>query len=54
MPNGHVFYSTYIMHWKNYGTSLPLKTFPRATSEAFAAQCIQRNGKFYWYSFDAS
>jgi beta-xylosidase len=49
MPNWYVFSSTDMVHWKDHGACLSPQTFSWATGDAYAAQCIYRNGKFYWY-----
>lgn len=49
MPDWHVFSSTDMVNWKDYGAVLSPKTFSWATGDAYAAQCIYRHGKFYWY-----
>lgn len=49
MPDWYVFSSTDLVNWKNYGPVLSPKTFPWATGDAYAAQCIERDGKFYWF-----
>ena len=49
MPDWHVFSSTDMVHWKDYGALLSPHTFSWATGDAYAAQCIERNGKFYWF-----
>jgi beta-xylosidase len=49
MPDWHVFSSTDMVNWKDHGMLLSPKTFSWATGDAYAAQCIYRNGKFYWY-----
>lgn len=49
MPDWHVFSSTDMVHWKDYGAVLSPHIFSWATGDAYAAQCIERNGKFYWY-----
>lgn len=49
MPDWHVFSSTDMVNWKDYGTLLSPHTFSWATGDAYAAQCIYRDGKFYWY-----
>jgi len=49
MPDWHVFSSTDMVNWKDYGVCLSPKTFSWATGDAYAAQCIERNGKFYWF-----
>src|SRR5436190_8727529 len=49
MPDWHVFSSTDMVNWKDYGVLLSPHTFSWATGDAYAAQCIYRDGKFYWY-----
>src|SRR3982750_1790053 len=49
MPDWHVFSSTDMVNWKDYGTLLSPHTFSWGTGDAYASQCIERNGKFYWY-----
>jgi beta-xylosidase len=49
MADWHVFSTTDMVHWKDYGALLSPGTFSWATGDAYAAQCIQRDGKFYWY-----
>jgi len=49
MPDWHVFSSKNMVDWKDHGTLLSPKTFSWAEGDAYAAQCIYRDGKFYWY-----
>ena len=49
MPDWHVFSSTDMVRWKDHGAILSPKTFSWATGDAYASQCIYRDGKFYWY-----
>jgi beta-xylosidase len=49
MPDWHVFSSNNMVDWKDYGAVLSPHTFSWATGDAYAGQCIERNGKFYWY-----
>lgn len=49
MPDWHVFSTTDMVHWKDYGAVLSPKTFSWAGGDAYAAQCIYHDGKFYWY-----
>ncbi|RPD51861.1 glycoside hydrolase family 43 protein [Paracnuella aquatica] len=49
MPDWHVFSSTDMVTWKDHGALLSPATFSWATGDAYAAQCIYRNGKFYWF-----
>ena len=49
MPDWHVFSSKDMVNWKDHGALLSPATFSWATGDAYAAQCIERNGRFYWY-----
>ena len=49
MKDWRLFSSTDMVNWTHQGVPLSLKTFSWAASDAWAAQCIYRNGKFYWY-----
>ncbi|HMP92596.1 MAG TPA: glycoside hydrolase family 43 protein [Phnomibacter sp.] len=49
MPDWHLFSTTDMVNWKDYGALLSPHTFKWATGDAYAAQCIERNGKFYWF-----
>lgn len=49
MPDWHVFSTTDMATWKDHGALLSPKTFSWATGDAYAAQCIERDGKFYWF-----
>ncbi len=49
MPDWHVFSTTDMVNWKDHGALLSPHTFSWATGDAYAAQCIERNGKFYWF-----
>jgi beta-xylosidase len=50
MPDWRVYSTTDMKHWKDYGTRLSVKTFAWATGDAYAAQCVEHNGKFYWFA----
>jgi hypothetical protein len=41
--------STDMVNWSDHGTVLSYKTFSWAQGDAWAGQCIYRNGKFYMY-----
>ncbi|WP_239063435.1 glycoside hydrolase family 43 protein [Bacteroides sp. 51] len=41
--------STDMINWTEHPSPLSYKTFTWAASDAWAAQCIERNGKFYMY-----
>jgi beta-xylosidase len=49
MKDWQVFSTTDMVNWKHCGSPLSLKTFSWAKKDAWAGQCIFRNGKFYWY-----
>jgi len=49
MPDWHVFSSKDMVNWKDHGALLSPATFSWATGDAYAAQCIERGGKFYWF-----
>ena len=38
-----------MVHWKDYGTRLSVRSFAWATGDAYAAQCVCHEGKFYWF-----
>ena len=43
-------YSTADMvNWTDHGSPLAIETFSWADDRAWAAQCVEHNGKFYWY-----
>ena len=44
-----VFSSTNMVDWKSYPVPLKVSDFEWAKADAWAAQVIERNGKFYWY-----
>ena len=41
--------STDMVNWTEHPSPLSYRTFSWAASDAWAAQCIERNGKFYMY-----
>ncbi len=49
MPDWCILSSTDMVNWKDYGPCLSPNDFSWASRAANAAQCIERNGKFYWY-----
>lgn len=49
MKDWHLFSTTDMVNWTDRGSPLSLKTFSWAQKDAWAGQCIYRNGKFYWY-----
>lgn len=52
MLDWHVYASTDMVNWTDKGVVASLKTFPWAVQEndAWAAQVVERNGKFYMYA----
>lgn len=49
MKEWHVFSSADMVNWTDHGPMLKLSDFRWAQANAWAGQCIERNGKFYWY-----
>jgi len=49
MPDWHIYSTTDMKKWKHHGMKLSTLTFSWATGDAYAAQCVERDGKFYWF-----
>jgi arabinoxylan arabinofuranohydrolase len=49
MNDWHVYATTDMVNWIDKGIALSLKNFSWASKDAWAGQCIPRDGKFYWY-----
>ncbi|MHA7964847.1 family 43 glycosylhydrolase [Paenibacillus sp. CAU 1782] len=49
MKEWRVYSTTDMANWTDHGSPLDLTAFSWAKSDAWAAQVIQRNGKFYYY-----
>lgn len=50
MNDWRVYSTTDMVNWRDRGSPLSYKTFGTwSGGKAWAAQCIPRNGKFYWY-----
>ena len=50
MPDYQLFSTTDMQNWENHGTILSATDFSWAQAgTAWASQCIERNGKFYYY-----
>ena len=49
MNKWKVFSTTDMVNWTDHGVQITLDSFEWADDRAWAAQCIERNGKFYWY-----
>lgn len=49
MTKWRVLSTTDMVNWTDYGSPITLELFKWARDRAWASQCIERNGKFYWY-----
>lgn len=49
MTKWRVTSSADMVNWTDHGSPISLESFEWARDRAWAAQCIERNGKFYWY-----
>ncbi|MGE5521205.1 MAG: glycoside hydrolase family 43 protein [Candidatus Dadabacteria bacterium] len=49
MKEWRCYSTTDMVNWTDHGSPLSLKNFTWAEKDAWAGQCIYRNGKFYWY-----
>jgi len=49
MTKWRVLSTTDMVNWTDHGSPISLESFSWARDRAWAAQCIERNGKFYWY-----
>jgi len=49
MNDWRCYSSTDMVNWTDHGPILSYKTFDWSRGDAWAGQCIQRNGKFYYY-----
>lgn len=49
MTKWRVMSSTDMVNWTDHGSPISLESFEWVRDRAWAAQCIERNGKFYWY-----
>lgn len=49
MQEWRVYSSADMVNWTDHGSPLALESFDWADDRAWAPQCIERNGKFYWY-----
>lgn len=49
MNDWRTYSTTDMVNWTDRGSPLSHKTFGWSGGKAWAAQCIPRNGKFYWY-----
>jgi Glycosyl hydrolases family 43 len=49
MIDWHVFSTDDMVHWKDHGVIFSLKDIRWADKHAWAPDCIERNGKYYFY-----
>lgn len=49
MTKWRVHSSADMVNWTDHGSPISLESFSWARDRAWASQCIERNGKFYWY-----
>jgi beta-xylosidase len=49
MRDWHVFSSSDMVNWTDHGAALRVSDFSWASADAWAGQCVYRDGKFYWY-----
>lgn len=49
MYEWRLYSSSDMVNWTDHGVPLSLGTFEWADDRAWAAQCVERGGKFYWY-----
>ena len=49
MQEWRVYSTEDMVNWTDHGSPLALESFSWADDRAWASQCIERDGKFYWY-----
>ena len=49
MNDWHIFSSTDMVNWTDLGPRLSIADFQWLAKDAWAGQCVERGGKFYWY-----
>jgi len=49
MTKWRVYSSADMVNWTDHGVPISLESFSWARDRAWAAQCVERDGKFYWY-----
>lgn len=49
MQEWRVYSTRDMVNWTDHGSPLAIESFSWADDRAWAAQCIERHGKFYWY-----
>ncbi|KAK4223375.1 glycosyl hydrolase [Podospora fimiseda] len=50
MRDWRLYSSTDMVNWRDWGVPMSLKTFSWARADAWAAQVVERDGKFYYYA----
>ena len=49
MQEWRVYSSDDMVNWQDHGSPLALESFSWADDRAWASQCVERDGKFFWY-----
>lgn len=49
MQEWRIYSTTDMVNWTDHGSPLAIESFSWADDRAWASQCVERNGKFYWY-----
>ena len=49
MQEWRVYSTQDMVNWQDHGSPLALESFRWADDRAWASQCVERGGKFYWY-----
>ena len=49
MQEWRVYSTNDMVNWQDHGSPLALESFSWADDRAWASQCIERDGKFFWY-----
>ena len=49
MQEWRVYSTKDMVNWQDHGSPLALESFSWADDRAWASQCVERDGKFYWY-----
>ena len=49
MQEWRVYSTRDMVNWQDHGSPLALESFSWADDRAWASQCCERNGRFYWY-----
>ena len=49
MQEWRIYSTTDMVNWRDHGSPLALESFSWADDRAWASQCIERDGKYFWY-----